>query len=171
MIIKNLEYEMISRFIQDDDYMDTEVDMLTSSGVVTAGQAFNTELIHNILLGLTTLTNPNYTVKYLDSEDNEYLSGTSTSDYYETGDSLISETILTNTLTITEDIFLTDGEIIYNRGGGQDPLSILISTELQSNSSFSEYVNESVSTLKGLKVALAGGDLTISTIFRFLIGK
>ena len=171
MIIKNLGYEMISRFTQDDDYMDTEIDMLSSASVITAGIAFNTELIHNILLGLTTLTSPNYTVKYLDSADVTYVSSSAVSDFYETENALISETILINSLILTEDIYLIQGEILYNRGGGQDALSVLTSTELQSNSQFSAYVNESSSTLKALKVDLAGGDLTITTIFRFVIGK
>jgi len=171
MNVQNLEYDMISRFTQDNDYMDVEIDMLNSTGNVDAGQSFNVELIHNILLGITTLNNPNYSVKYLDSSNNEYETSSVESDFYETEDALISETIFTNSVTLTDTIYLIQGEILYNRGGAQDPLSVIKSTQLQSSSQFSENTDVAASNLKGLKVDLAGGDLSIKTIFRFLISK
>ena len=169
MLIKNLEYEVISRFTQANDYMDVEVDMLSTSAAVTSGQDFAVEFVHNILLGLTTLTNPGYSAKFIDSDDTEFTSIIAEADFYETETHLISESTIINSIPVSADMFIRSAQILFNRGGGQEPLTVLTSAQ-PGLSSLAEEI-EPGSADKGLKIALAGGNLTITTIFRFTVVK
>lgn len=167
MLLKNLEYEMTCRFSQPNDYMDLEEDMLIAIGAVTAGTSFVSELSHNILLGLATLSNPGYVARFVDTDDQTYTSSVTQADFYETETHLISEAQIVNTISIASDIFIKSAEVLFDRGGGQELLSVVRSTQLQ-NSSFASYDG---TTLRGLKVESAGGDLTILTTFRFTVVK
>jgi len=166
MLIRNLEYEMICRFTQANDFMDREVDMLSSTAAVTSGTAFTTELIHNIILGLATLSNPGYVAKFIDTDDTEYTSTSTVADFYETETDLISESVITNSITVTSDLYLKTGMILFNRGGAQDLLTVLTSTQLRNLD-----ISVLDGTSKGIPILSAGGNLTIQTKFRFIVSK